>query len=164
MHRLNHDVQRLIVRELRAFGREIALFPDDESVWRTVPGITNSAGNLALHIAGNLQHFSGAVLGGTAYARNRDAEFSRRGGTRAELARELESAERAVDAIGELDPAAIDGIYPAAPNAMTVRTQLFLLHLLAHVAFHLGQAGYIRRVVTGDSRSADPLPLGPLAD
>ena len=48
---------------------------------------------------------------------------------------------------------------PSAPNGMVVSSQLFLLHLVAHTAFHLGQAGYIRRVVTGDGRSAGPLPL-----
>ena len=55
----------LLVRELEGLRREIALFPDDASIWRTVPGVTNSAANLALHVAGNLQHFVGRVLGGT---------------------------------------------------------------------------------------------------
>ena len=43
------------------------------------------------------------------------------------------------------------------------RTGLFLIHLCAHAAFHLGQAGYLRRVSTGDATSSGPLPLAPLA-
>jgi uncharacterized damage-inducible protein DinB len=164
MNRLNDDVQRLILRELQAFGREIALFPDDASLWRTVPGITNSAGTLAVHIAGNLQHFAGAVLGGSGYVRNREAEFGRRSGTRREIADELAAAERAVESLAQVAPSSLQHLYPAAPNGIPIRTQMFLLHLLAHVAFHLGQAGYIRRVVTGDARSADPLPLAALSD
>src|SRR5436190_4511608 len=79
---ISDDVATLLVRELQACEREIALFPDDESVWRTVPGVTNAAGNLAMHLAGNLQYFIGAVLGETGYVRNRELEFGQRSGTR----------------------------------------------------------------------------------
>ncbi len=71
MNILTTDVRSLLVRELEGFKREIALFPDDASVWKTVPGVTNSAGNLAMHVAGGLQHFIGGVLGGSGYVRNR---------------------------------------------------------------------------------------------
>ena len=56
----------------RVSSASSSLFPDDETVWRTLPGVPNSAGNLALHVAGNLQHFVGAVLGGSAYVRDED--------------------------------------------------------------------------------------------
>jgi hypothetical protein len=64
MSDMTNDVTKLLIRELEGFKRELALFPDDESVWRTAPGVTNSAGNLALHVAGGLQYLVGAVLGG----------------------------------------------------------------------------------------------------
>src|SRR3990170_8912400 len=83
------DVRKLLVRELRAFAREVEMFPDDLSLFRTAPGVTNSAGNLALHVCGNLKHFVGAVLGATGYVRNRDLEFQARSGRRADIAREL---------------------------------------------------------------------------
>jgi hypothetical protein len=38
-----------------------------------------------------------------------------------------------------------------------------LLHLCTHAGFHLGQAGYLRRVITGDATSSGPIPLGPIA-
>lgn len=89
MNEIAADLRVLLVRELKAFEREVEMFPDDELVWKTVPGVTNSAGNLALHVCGNLQHFVGRVLGDTNYVRDRELEFSRSSGSRAELAREI---------------------------------------------------------------------------
>ena len=93
MSRPAADFALSLVRELEGFKRELALFPDDASVWTTVPGITNSAGNLALHVAGNLQYFIGTVLGGTGYVRHRELEFGRRSGSRAwKMYAELDAA------------------------------------------------------------------------
>src|SRR5262245_30708792 len=103
MTELARNLSILLVRELETFERELDLFPDDESVWRTPPNVSNSAANLALHVAGNLQHFLGAVLGGTGYVRNRELEFSRRSGSRADVKAELEAAKRAVtETLGRL--------------------------------------------------------------
>ena len=92
MSEVSADFARSLVRELEGFKRELAQFPDDEAVWKTTAGITNSAGNLALHLAGNLQYFIGSVLGGTGYVRNRELEFGRRSGSRDEIYRELDAA------------------------------------------------------------------------
>jgi len=96
------DVARMLERELAAVQREIALFRDDTLVWRTAPATPNSAGNLALHLAGNIQHFIGASLGRTGYVRDRDAEFNRRSGTRADLLAEL---DRAIAVVRQVLPA-----------------------------------------------------------
>ena len=89
---LTADLLVLFRRDLRCFIREVEAFPDDATLWRTVPGIRNSAGNLALHVAGNLRTYVGVALGGTDYQRHRDQEFSQREGTRAEVASALEGA------------------------------------------------------------------------
>src|ERR1700694_812056 len=86
------DVTTLLTRELEGFKREIALFPDDETIWRTLPGVTNSAANLAIHVAGGLQYLVGSVLGGTGYVRDREREFGRRSGSRGEVTAELDRA------------------------------------------------------------------------
>jgi hypothetical protein len=44
-----------------------------------------------------------------------------------------------------------------------LNTATFLVHLGAHLAFHLGQAGYLRRVITGDNTSTNPLPVAALS-
>src|SRR5574339_99371 len=89
----------LLVRELRGFEREISLVPSDELLWKTVPGISNSIGNLATHVCGNLHHFIGHVLGGTSFVRDREHEFSRRSGTRAALIEEIRSTIQMVERV-----------------------------------------------------------------
>ena len=161
MNDFTRDITTLLVRELRGFQRELDLFPDDELVWKTMPGVTNSAANLALHVAGNLQHFIGAVLGATGYVRNRDFEFSRSSGPRAEVRVELEAAIRAVQQV--LPTLSAGTLAMPYPQTMVpgreIRTALFLQHLCSHAAFHLGQAGYLRRALTGDTRSSGPVSL-----
>jgi hypothetical protein len=157
------DVTILLVRELEGFKRELDLFPDDESLWRTLPGVTNSAANLALHVAGGLQHFVGAVLGRTGYVRDRDEEFGRRAGTRAEVRAELDRAITIVrDVLPRLPEHAFDAEFPETVLGVQFRTGMFLLHLCAHAAFHLGQAGYLRRMLTQDWRTSGAIPLSDL--
>ncbi len=159
-----HDILQLLTRELEGFKREIQLFPDDDSVWRTVPGVTNSAGNLAIHVAGGMQYLVGALLGGTGYVRNREAEFSRRSGTRSEIIAELDRAIVVVrDVLPRLTSDQLAADLPEAVLGARFRTGIFLIHLCAHAGFHLGQAGYLRRIMTGDATSSGPLPLAPLA-
>lgn len=155
----------VLARELDGLVREIEAFPDDAAVWNVVTGVTNSAGNLSLHVAGGLQHFVGAMLGKTGYVRDRDAEFSRREGTRAELVEELQRARRVVETVlPALPETALESTlsHPSLPGP--VPTQRMLVHLCAHAAFHLGQVGYLRRVLTGENQSAGPLPMTPLLD
>jgi hypothetical protein len=161
--RMSDDIRKLIVRELGAFAREVEMFPDDESLFRTVPGVTNSAGNLALHVCGNLKHFVGAVLGGTGYVRHREREFAARSGRRAEIAAELaETAQVVAKTLGQLTPQALAKPYPQPVADLQLPCGLFLTHLAVHLGFHLGQAGYLRRVVTGDARSSGPVALSEL--
>jgi len=158
------DFSLSLVRELEGFKREIALFPDDESVWSAMPGVSNSAGNLALHLSGNLQYFIGSVLGRTGYVRNRELEFGQRSGPRENIYAELDAAIDVVrKVLPELPDAALDADFPEAVMGTKFRTGTFLVHLVAHAGFHLGQAGYLRRILTGDPRSSGPIPLGPLS-
>jgi hypothetical protein len=161
MNDLAANLKTLLVRELNAFSRELDLFPDDETVWKAAPGVTNSAANLALHVAGNLQHFVGAGLGKTGYVRNRELEFSRSSGTRVEIKQEIEAAIRAVESVL---PSVTDEVmakaYPLVlVEGKQISTGLFLQQLCSHASFHLGQAGYLRRLLTGDARSAGPMSL-----
>jgi hypothetical protein len=161
---ISADFARSLVRELEGFKRELALFPDDETIWKTAPGITNSAANLALHLAGNLQYFIGSVLGGTGYIRNREAEFGRRSGSRDEIYRELDAAIAVARRVLPALPAeTLASEFPELVMGLRFRTSTFLVHLCAHAGFHLGQAGYLRRAVTGDTTSSGPVPLQPMA-
>lgn len=144
-------IRTVLLRDLAAFQRQVEAYPDESLPWVTPPGITNSTGTLALHCAGNLQHFIGGRLGGTGYLRDRAAEFQRRGVPRAELVAELGRAATAVDhTLTRLDPAVLDTEHPDTfGEGRRVRVGLLLVHLATHLTYHLGQADYHRRVVTG---------------
>ena len=146
-------LQTILLRELGAVRRSVEAYPDEASLWRLPPGLPNSGGTLALHIAGNLQHYLGAVLGGSGYRRDRDAEFARRGVSRAELLAEIAAAEAAVDrGMGAVSEATLAAPYPETVAGRSIVMGDFLVHLATHLAYHLGQLDYHRRVVTGDRR------------
>ena len=158
-----NDLRKLLRRDLDTLAREIALYPDDASLWTAVPGQPTHVGNLALHLVGNLRHFVGAVLGGTGYVRERDLEFSTTGRTREELAALIALAKAEVDAaLASLPDARLAEPYPQDIRGERLATRLVLQHLATHLAFHLGQLDYHRRAATGDRTSADPLGLAPL--
>jgi len=143
-------IAAILARDLRALRREIEAYADERDLWRAVPGITNSGGTLALHLAGNLQHFIGAVLGSTGYVRDRAAEFARRDVPRSELLRQIDetiaTVERILPALGD---EVLAGPYPQPPGGTTPTTAAFLLHLATHLTYHLGQIDYHRRMLTG---------------
>jgi hypothetical protein len=159
------DLLILLRRDLRCFIREIEAFPDDATLWQTLPGISNSAGNLALHVAGNLRHFVGTVLGGTGFARQRDQEFAQREGTRADVIALLEAAITEVEqGLAALTEISLAQPFPQVLLGHQPPTGRFLLHLSTHLAFHLGQAGYLRRALTGEAGATGGMAIADLSD
>jgi hypothetical protein len=159
------EISRLLARELATLRDELLAYPDERAIWSVPKGVPNSAGNLALHLTGNLRWFIGAQLGATGYVRDRDAEFSRRDVPRAELIAQVEAAaDEVTRALAALDPSALDAQYPLEVGGIRLTTGRFLLHLEGHFAYHLGQLDYHRRVVTGIGTSVGALPLAALAD
>lgn len=155
----------LFERDLEGLKREIEAYPNDETVWATPPGVANSAGSLALHCAGNIQHYIGACLGGSGYVRDRPAEFSRRNLSRAELIAELDLALHAVrNTLSILAPEAVPGVFPDKIAGRTLGSEVFLLHLVAHLGYHLGQVDYHRRITTGDGATVDTLAVAHLPE
>lgn len=141
----------VMCRELRTLERELNAYQSEAQVWLLPAGLPNSAGTLVLHAAGNLQHFVGAVLGGSSYVRDRDAEFQRRGVPRAELIEELRRADQVVqETLGKLDSARLEEPYPLPIANRRLNTGEFMGHLAVHLAYHAGQMDYHRRIVTGD--------------
>ncbi|HJQ66642.1 MAG TPA: DinB family protein [Gemmatimonadales bacterium] len=150
----------VITRDLRAVRREIEAYPDDESVWKLPPGIANSAGTLALHLAGNVQHFFGAVLGRSGYVRDRAAEFSRRDVPRAEIAAQLDAGIAAVEqGLAKVSEQALSSDFPEPIAGHAVAGGEWLIHLASHLAYHLGQIDYHRRLVTGHTETVGAMAL-----
>lgn len=149
------DLRLLLLRDLASLRQELEAYPDESQLWATPRGVSNSAGTLALHCAGNLQHFIGACLGGHDYVRDRNGEFQRREVARAELVAGLDAAAQVVKLVlGALDPVRLEEDFPFDFGGRTIPTGRFLLHLATHLAYHLGQVDYHRRVVTGQGALA----------
>lgn len=154
----------ILVRELTSLKQEIEAYPNDADVWKLVPGIANSAGTLTLHLAGNLQHFIGTILGASGYRRNRDAEFATRSLPRSDLIREVDAAIASVQqTFRGLGPSDLASEYPEPVAKVQLNTNDFLIHLASHLAYHLGQVDYHRRIVTGNPATVGTVAPGKLA-
>jgi uncharacterized damage-inducible protein DinB len=150
-------------RDLRALAREIEAYPDERDLWQLPPGAANSAGTLALHLAGNVQYYLGAGLGSTGYRRDRPAEFAERDVPREELLRRIEAARAAVRAAAARESEVqLAADFPEPVGGVRISTGDYLIHLLAHFAYHLGQIDYHRRLVTGDARGVDAVRVAEL--
>lgn len=144
-------LRKILIRDVKALKRELEAYPDEPGLWLTPPGVSNSAGNLALHLAGNLRTFIGAQLGSNGYLRDREAEFSRRDVPRTEVLAQLDAAMQDIDAtMPRVTDEDMSRPYPMPIGGVTLTTGEFLTHIAAHLAYHLGQVDYHRRVVTGE--------------
>lgn len=157
-------LQVMILRELSALQRSVEAYPDDASIWAMPAGVPNAGGTLVLHLAGNLQHYVGTVLGGSGYRRDRAAEFARRDVPRAELVAEVAAAANAVEyTLPTVSAKTLSTPFPETIGGQVLTTEAFLVHLAAHLAYHLGQLDYHRRIVTGDSRGVGAISVAELA-
>ena len=140
-------------RELKKLIEEIKLYPNEDAIWKVSEGIKNSGGNLCLHICGNLQHFIGNVLGNSGYVRNRDREFSATKIPASELIEEVQKT--IVVVISTMNTSAdidLEEEYTAFPAHLMGKEKLtkgfFLMHLISHLGYHLGQINYHRRLIS----------------
>ncbi|MDQ8165840.1 MAG: DinB family protein [Gemmatimonadota bacterium] len=160
-----NDYARFFGRELATVRDELLAYPDTSAIWALPPGLPNSAGTLALHIAGNLRWFIGAQLGGTGYVRDRDAEFSSRDLERDELIRVIEAASDEVTrSLATLDDAQMNELFPLEVAGARLPTGRLIGHLAVHLGYHLGQMDYHRRIVTGVNKAVGALAPSALMD
>ena len=139
----------LFGRDLTRLTQELHAFPDDATLWATLPGVKNSAGNITRHLEGNLRHYIGFQLGGVPFTRVREEEFGGSPIPTAELAARIESLQPFIPAIvAGLTQAQLDAIFPESLWGGERVTSQFLFHLYGHFNFHLGQIGYLRRILT----------------
>ena len=162
MPQLPAIVSHLLVRELETMKREIASYPDNSGPWMPRAGIANTAGTLALHCAGNIQHFIGARLGHTDYVRQRELEFSRRDIPREEILAELDRAIQAARGLGHQSMDDLPTVFPDSFGGKNVNTDAMLVHLAVHLGYHLGQVDYHRRITTGEGGTVDAVAAGML--
>jgi hypothetical protein len=162
---MTSDYARFFGRELATVRDELLAYPDSDAIWALPAGLPNSAGTLALHIAGNLRWFIGGQLGGSGYVRDRDAEFSLRGVPREELVRNVEAAsDEVARALANIDDSRLEQPFPLEVGGVRLPTGRFVGHLAVHLGYHLGQLDYHRRIVTGVNKSLGALAPSAIAD
>lgn len=138
----------LFRRDLMRLRQEIELYSCEENLWRTRDAITNSAGNLCLHLLGNLNTYIGQQLGHTGYVRYREQEFARRHVPRLELLRCIdETIEVVASTLARLPADALPQAYPIRVLEHNTSTEYLLMHLATHLTYHLGQINYHRRLL-----------------
>ncbi|MGJ1422027.1 DUF1572 family protein [Sphingobacterium spiritivorum] len=143
-------LQTLFERDLQKLRIEILLYKHEENLWIAEKGIANSAGNLCLHLIGNLNTYIGAEIGKTGYIRHRELEFSLRDIPRAELIRHLDDTITTVcDSLNALSESDLHKEYPILVFDQKTSVMYFLVHLTTHLAYHLGQINYHRRLLDG---------------
>ncbi len=139
---------QLFLRDLEKLKTEITSYKDEKKMWEVSGEIKNSAGNLCLHICGNLQHFVGAVLGNSGYVRKRDEEFSRKDVPVDEMVQEIDKTLRIVKkSLTDLNEEKLDETFPINVFGYEMTTGFFLTHLTTHLSYHLGQINYHRRLL-----------------
>jgi uncharacterized damage-inducible protein DinB len=135
-------------RDLNKLKDEIGLYSNEADLWKVTDGISNSAGNLCLHLTGNLKHFFGAVLGETGYVRDRDLEFSDKSVPRDKMLADIDTTLSVVkDTLAKLSDDELAKTYPIEVFGKPMTTGFFLTHLVTHLNWHLGQVNYHRRLL-----------------
>ncbi|WP_110054621.1 DinB family protein [Chitinophaga sp. S165] len=141
-------LKQLYNRDLNKLKEEISLYQHEPALWLTDVNITNPAGNLCLHLVGNLNTFIGVHLGNTDYIRKRDLEFSLRDVPRTELLQKVDDTIRVVEST--LDSLSEDKLmeeYPITVFDTRTTKAYMLIHLATHLGYHLGQINYHRRLL-----------------
>jgi uncharacterized damage-inducible protein DinB len=135
-------------RDLPKLKAELEQYSNENNIWKVDKGIANSAGNLCLHLIGNLNHFIGHLLGGTDYVRQRELEFSQKDIPRTELLQRINDTMKVVEtSLQKLGPEDFEKEYPVVLLDKPMKTGFFLVHLTTHLAYHLGQINYHRRLL-----------------
>jgi uncharacterized damage-inducible protein DinB len=145
---LQQILKKLLIRDLEKLKTEIEAYKSESNIWLVPDGISNSAGNLCLHLVGNLNHYIGTVLGNTGYVRQRDLEFSLKDVPRAELVQKIEGTIAMIDEVmGRVTDEQLSAEFPVVVFSKGDTTGYFLAHLVTHLGYHLGQVNYHRRLL-----------------
>ncbi|WP_316824377.1 DinB family protein [Pedobacter miscanthi] len=147
---LTETLKKLFNRDLTRLKSEIEAYQNEANLWRVDRGIANSAGNLCLHLIGNLNTYIGATLGGTGYIRNRELEFSLKDIPKQELIKMIEETTAIVrETLDQISNEQMNSEYPLFVFEEKTSTEFFLVHLTTHLTYHLGQINYHRRLLDG---------------
>ena len=145
---LTTSLKSLYRIDLEKLAGDLSQYKDESKIWQVSTGIKNSAGNLTLHIVGNLNNYLGKILGNTGYVRNRDAEFSLKDVPRAELLKMIADTITMIEKVlDQLPPEQLAASYPEVVFDAPMTTEYFIVRLYGHLNYHYGQVNYHRRLL-----------------
>ncbi|KQC02530.1 DUF1572 family protein [Pedobacter sp. Hv1] len=145
---LAEALKSIFVRDLQKLKQEIASYKNEEVMWLIEESISNSAGNLCLHLIGNLNAYIGVGLAKTAYIRNRELEFSLKNIPRATLIERIKETIIVVEnGLDNLSDEQMKGNFPIVIWEKESGMMFTLIHLTTHLNYHLGQINYHRRLL-----------------
>src|SRR5579871_848649 len=122
---------------------------NDDQIWMRGKETENAAGNLVLHLSGNVRQWILGGVGGQADYRRRDAEFAARdGATGTELAAQLRTTvEEAIAVIEGLAPERLNQRITVQNYDLTVLEAIY--HVVEHFSGHTGQIIFVTKLLTG---------------
>ncbi|MEP7145682.1 MAG: DinB family protein [bacterium] len=143
-----NSYKELYLKYLNDVKDEISLYKNEENIWKLAGEINNTPGNLCLHLCGNLNHFIGATIGNTGYIRERELEFSQKNVKKEELIKEIEKTKAMIEKVfNTITLENINDIYPLDKFGDQVTIGFIMSRLVSHLAYHLGQINYHRRIL-----------------
>ena len=144
------DIPHLFDKDLHKLMEELNLYEYEEDIWKINEGISNSSGNLALHLIGNLNYFIGTAIGHTNYTRDRDQEFSDKNIPQATLISDIKHLMSVIKkTFHKLSDEDLKQDFPMEMNSEILSIEHAMIFLLAHLNYHLGQVNYHRRMIRG---------------
>jgi uncharacterized damage-inducible protein DinB len=142
------NIADLYERDLNKLMEELNLFKKEKEIWKIKGDVKNSAGNLTLHLLGNLNHFIGRTLGHTDFIRKREDEFSLKDVPREKLISEIDSLKKVIkDTLSKLSDEEMKKEFPLKIGDNSFTNETLLIFLLTHFNYHLGQINYLRRML-----------------
>lgn len=145
---MTESLTQLFLRELDRLKVEVSTYKNDELFWKTTDSISNSGGNLTIHLIGNLNHFIGAILGNTGYIRDRDGEFNNKNISINLILEDIDKTKQLIETVfSNLSSNDLKSKYPIEIRKKSITTEKFLIHLYGHLNYHLGQINYHRRLL-----------------
>lgn len=145
------ELIKIFDRDLDRLKKEMEAFRTEDNLWITVGDISNPAGNLCLHLMGNLMTYIGKNIGQYPYTRDRVAEFNARHIPRQKLLAGIDETKAIIlSSLSNMDKSNLDKPYIENVLGFEMTNAFFLIHVTGHFSYHLGQINYLRRMLESD--------------
>ena len=147
----NYAVERL--RDSQQQIERCVRLLDDGQVWHRPNEVSNSIGNLVLHLRGNVRQWIVSGLGGEPFERDRPAEFAHREPIPAEeiLGSLRKTLDEAAVVIKQLSQADLERQFNMQGYEVSGVAAVF--HVVEHFSLHTGQIVYATKLLTGQDLS-----------